>query len=88
MSIRKLLNQFLGAGNATRGAGDSLGQLSRSIQSMEQKTELYLASCLVIDPDHPAEQTHLDQLAQALYLPQDLAQQLQQQAQQALTRAV
>jgi uncharacterized membrane protein YebE (DUF533 family) len=62
-------------------------ELARGVASMEQKTELYLASCLVIDPDHPAECAHLEQLAQALQLPQELTQQLQWQAHQAMTQA-
>ncbi len=62
-------------------------ELAGGLQGMEQKTELYLASCLVIDPDHPSEKAHLEQLAQALQLPPDLALQLQWQAQQALTQA-
>jgi uncharacterized membrane protein YebE (DUF533 family) len=65
----------------------AVDELVRGIQGMEQKTELYLASCLVIDPDHPAEQAHLEQLAQALQLEPELAQQLQWQAQQAVTQA-
>jgi uncharacterized membrane protein YebE (DUF533 family) len=39
---------------------------------------------LIIDPDHADEKTHLDQLATALALPKELAQQLQWQAQQAI----
>ena len=65
----------------------AINDLARDCRSLEQKTELYLASCLVIDPDHPAERMHLEQLAQALQLPPELAQQLQQQAGQALTQA-
>jgi len=65
----------------------AVDELTRGIRSMEQKTELYLASSLVIDPDHPAERAHLEQLAQALQLPPDLARQLRQQARQALTQA-
>ena len=59
-------------------------ELARGIDSLEQKSEVYLASCLVIDPDLPAEQTYLRQLASALQLPQELALQLQWQAQQAI----
>jgi len=59
-------------------------ELARGIDSLEQKSEVYLASCLVIDPDLPAERTYLSQLASVLQLPQELALQLQRQAQQAI----
>lgn len=65
-----------------------INQLAGEVHSLEQKSELYLASCLVINPDHPSEQAHLDKLAQALELPADLARQLRQQAQQALLESV
>jgi uncharacterized membrane protein YebE (DUF533 family) len=42
---------------------------------------------LTIDPDQPAEQAHLDQLATALELPQGLALELQWQAQKAITES-
>ena len=51
------------------------------------KAEVYLASCLVITPDHPAERAHLDNLAMALQLPEELSRQLEQQASQALAEA-
>ena len=59
-------------------------ELARGIDSLEKKSEVYLASCLVIDPDLPAERTYLSQLASVLGLPQELALQLQRQAQQAI----
>jgi uncharacterized membrane protein YebE (DUF533 family) len=65
----------------------SVEELAAGAISMEQKSEVYLASSLVIDPDHPLEQAHLDQLAKALQLPHELAQQLQSQAQQAMAEA-
>lgn len=65
----------------------SIQELAAGAISMEQKSELYLASSLVIDPDHPLEQAHLDQLANALQLPLEFAQQLQLQAQQAMAEA-
>ena len=61
----------------------SVVDLTRGVDSLEQKSEVYLASCLVIDPDHADEKAHLDRLAIALALPNDLAMQLQWQAQQA-----
>ena len=51
------------------------------------KAEIYLASCLVITPGHPAERAHLDNLAMAFQLPAELVQQLDQQAYQAITEA-
>jgi len=65
----------------------SIEELANGVVNMEQRSELYLASCLVINPDHPSEQSHLDQLALALQLPKDLAQQLQWQAQEAMAEA-
>ena len=57
----------------------SVEELTQGVHSIEQKSELYLASCMAIDPDHPAELEHLDRLARSLKLPQGLAPQLQQQ---------
>ena len=65
----------------------SIEELAKGVVNMEQRSELYLASCLVINPDHPAEQSYLDQLALALQLPKDLAHQLQWQAQEAMAEA-
>ncbi len=62
-------------------------ELTHGVASMEQKTELYLASCLVIDLDQTAEQEYLEQLAHSLQLPQGLTQQLQWQAKQAMMEA-
>ena len=65
----------------------SVEALVSGIDKVEQKSELYLASCLAINPDHPSEKAHLDQLAAALELPKGLAQELQLQAQQAVSEA-
>ena len=65
----------------------SIEEISQSAVTMEQKTELYLVSCMVSDPDHPAETQWLSNLAGALELPQDLAMQLQLQAKQHLMAA-
>ena len=51
---------------------------------MEQKSEVYLASCLAIDLDHQSEHNYLNKLAGALGLPLDLADQIKTQAKQAL----
>jgi uncharacterized membrane protein YebE (DUF533 family) len=63
----------------------SIEELVKDTDSIEQKSEIYLASCLAINPDHPAEEAHLDQLAAALGLPLGLASELQWQAQKALS---
>jgi len=65
----------------------SVEEIAQGIDSLEEKSELYLASCLIIDPDHPLELAHLEQLAKALDLPPGLPQQLQLQAQQAVHQA-
>ena len=62
-------------------------ELAVGAASLEQRSEIYLASCLVIEPDHPSEQAYLDQLEVALELPEGLAKQLQWQAQRALMEA-
>ncbi len=65
----------------------SVAEIAQGIDSLEEKSEIYLASCLAIDPDHPSELAHLEQLAQALNLPGELAQQLQLQAREAVQQA-
>jgi uncharacterized membrane protein YebE (DUF533 family) len=59
-------------------------ELAHGAQSMEQKSEVYLASCLAIDLDNPAEYSYLNKLAGALGLPLELADQIKSQAKQAL----
>jgi len=61
----------------------SLTELTQGLQSLEQKTEVYLAACLAINPEHPSEKAYLEQLAQALALPAGLPEHIQLQAQQA-----
>jgi len=46
----------------------------------EQAAELYLASRLAIDPDHPMEQAYLEALASRLSLPRELIDHLESQA--------
>lgn len=53
-------------------------------QGMEQKSEVYLASCLTIDLDNTAEHRYLKKLGSALGLPLSLAEQIKSQAKQAL----
>ena len=50
----------------------SLQDIADLAQGPEQGAELYLASRLAIDPDHPMEQAYLDALANRLSLPAEL----------------
>ena len=65
----------------------SIDEIVRGAHSMEQKTELYLVSAMIIDPDLDSEKQWLSNLAQALGIPADLASQLQLQAQQHMMAA-
>lgn len=65
----------------------SVEDIARDVEDMNQKSELYLVSCLVIDPDHPAEKAHLDALANALELPDGLAEQIRFQVGESLREA-
>ncbi len=65
----------------------SVQQLAREVHNLELKTEVYLASCLVINIDHGAERAHLDALGRALGLPVELCRELETQAQQAYAEA-
>ena len=62
-------------------------EVTAGAETIEQKSEIYLASCLVMDPDHPAEHAYLERLETALGLPDGLAEQLQWQAQRAMKEA-
>ena len=62
----------------------SLEELAAEAANMEQRSEIYLASCLVIDIDNPDERRHLDTLAQVFSLPAGLPQQLENQARLAI----
>lgn len=64
-----------------------IDEITSSVSSIELKSEIYLASCLVIEPDHAAEREYLDRLATTLELPEELAFQLEQQAHHVLTEA-
>lgn len=61
--------------------------LAGQANGIEQASEIYLASRLAIDPDHPAEQAYLRQLAESLKLPADLVTQLELQIGEAPVRA-
>jgi uncharacterized membrane protein YebE (DUF533 family) len=65
----------------------TINELAHAAISMEQKTELYLVSCLIVDPDQAKEKAYLAELAHALALPPGLTRQLHMQAQQIITEA-
>jgi uncharacterized membrane protein YebE (DUF533 family) len=58
----------------------SIQELVQGINSIELKAEIYLASCLVITPEQPAEREHLNKLGFALELPAEFLQHLESQA--------
>jgi len=57
----------------------SLQDIADLAQGPEQAAELYLASRMAIDPDHPMEQAYLDALASRLSLPGELVGHLESQ---------
>ena len=57
-----------------------LQDIANLAEGPEQAAELYLASRLAIDPDHPAEQAYLEALAGRLALPSELVAHLDGQA--------
>lgn len=57
----------------------SIKDVVNGIEDMGQKSELYLASCLVCGADHPDERRYLDKLSIALDLPHELATDLERQ---------
>ena len=61
----------------------SVADVARGVESLEQKAELYMASCLAIDEDDPRERAYLSQLADALALPEGLSSQISAQARNA-----
>ncbi|MEO3428071.1 tellurite resistance TerB family protein [Pelagibius sp. CAU 1746] len=58
----------------------SLQDIAGLAQGPEQAAELWLASRIAIDPDHPMEQAYLEALAGRLALPAELVQHLEGQA--------
>lgn len=64
-----------------------MNQLAQGAATLEQKSELYLASCLVIELDDNREYAHLAELNRILQLPPGLEGELRAQAQQALREA-
>ena len=67
----------------TLGNPPSLQDIASLAGGPEQAAEIYLASRLAIDPDHPAELAYLEALASRLSLPDDLVAHLESQAVQA-----
>jgi uncharacterized membrane protein YebE (DUF533 family) len=67
----------------TLGSPPSLQDVASLASGPEQAAEIYLASRLAIDPDHPAELAYLDALASRLSLPPGLVAHLESQAAQA-----
>lgn len=57
--------------------------LASAVDGIEQASEVYLVSRLVIDVDHPAERAHLEVLANRLGLPADLVAHLDHQVEDA-----
>ena len=62
----------------------TLEEVTRGVYTLEQKSEIYLAALMVIDPDHVSEREHLRKLAFALDLPEGLPDHLNWQAQRAI----
>ena len=60
----------------------SVRDIASAAGDMEQASALYLASRLAIDPDHPKERAHLDNLAAAMAMPDDLVQSIEAQVDQ------
>jgi uncharacterized membrane protein YebE (DUF533 family) len=65
------------------GNPPSLQDVAGLASGPEQAAEIYLASRLAIDPDHPAELAYLEALASRLSLPTDLVAHLESQVVQA-----
>jgi uncharacterized membrane protein YebE (DUF533 family) len=66
----------------------SVLEITQELETLEERSEVYLASCLVIDLDDTAEYAHLAKLTQALNLPKGLEQQLRAQAKQVLLTTI
>jgi uncharacterized membrane protein YebE (DUF533 family) len=65
----------------------TLEAVGASATNEEQAAELYLASRIAIDPDHPDEQAYLKNLAQKLSLPTDLVAHLDRQVEATLSQS-
>jgi uncharacterized membrane protein YebE (DUF533 family) len=62
-------------------------EIAAGTRTLEEKSEIYLASCLVIDLDNEKEYAHLSALSQALQLPDGFDHELQKQAESAIKEA-
>lgn len=51
----------------------SVSELVNDIKTFEQKSQIYMTSCLVIDVKNPLERQYLNQLKEAMYLPDEVA---------------
>jgi uncharacterized membrane protein YebE (DUF533 family) len=65
----------------------TIAEIAHGAETFEQKTEVYLVSCMIIDIDHPGERDWLNSLAKALGLPPELAAQLEMQVSRQLAAA-
>lgn len=68
------------------GRDISVHELAASVSSIDHKSEVYLSSYLAIELDHPSEREHLNNLAEALSLPQGLPEHLEKQAMAGIER--
>ncbi len=57
----------------------SAAQIAQLSNGPEQSAQIYLMARVAINPDHPAEQAYLQELAYGLGVPEDLIAQLEQQ---------
>ena len=58
----------------------TIEEIASGTKTLEQKSEVYMFSYMMLDTEHPAEQQHLQNLQTALQLPDDLVLQLKKQA--------
>lgn len=61
-----------------------LDELVQGAHTLKQKSEVYLVSCMIVDPADAAGQAYLGQLAERLELPAGLAKKIHLQARQAM----
>lgn len=61
-----------------------IDELAQAAKTLEQKSEIYLVSCMVAIPGQHAEKVYLAQLAEHLDIPADLADEIQSQADKAM----
>ena len=62
----------------------AMEEIVAGVHDIGQRSELFLAACLVVDPDIPSVKVHLDLMANALVLPEELKQQIIRQAQEVI----